>query len=140
MEEKTLEKKGIINTPNGFILVTDEVVANIAGLAAMEVEGVTAMSSGIGIGILELLKKKDFSKGVKVELAENEAVIDVNAAVNYKYVIPKVATEVQEKVKSAVETKTGLTVKEVNIIVAVVTIDKEENVSEEPPPKEKQCD
>lgn len=126
MEERTAAKKGSITTKTGSIVIADEVVANIAGIAVMEVEGVAAVSGSWGSGIIELLKKKDFSKGVKVELAESEAVIDVYLAVDFKYPIPGVATAVQEKVKSAVEVKTGLAVKEVNVHVVAVVVEKAE--------------
>ncbi|NPV93054.1 MAG: Asp23/Gls24 family envelope stress response protein [Firmicutes bacterium] len=130
MEEKANSKKGNIVTENGSIVIADEVVKNIAGLTAMEVEGVAAMSGGIGSGILELIRKKDFSKGVKVEVADNEAVLDIYLAVDYKYAIPAVATEVQSKVKLAIEAKTGLIAKEVNVHVVAVSIEKPEGTPE----------
>lgn len=130
MEERTAVKKGSITTQTGSIIIAEEVVSNIAGIAVMEVEGVAAVSGGWGSGIIELLKKKDFSKGVKVELAEKEAAIDVYLAVDFKYPIPGVAAAVQEKVKSAVEARTGLAVKEVNVHVVAVSVEKAEPASE----------
>jgi uncharacterized alkaline shock family protein YloU len=109
----------------GDIKITDEVVAIIAGIAATEVPGVASMSGGIAGGIAEALGRKNLSKGVKVEVGEKEAAIDIYLIVEYGCRIPDVAWAVQEKVKKAVETMTGLSVVEVNIHVQGVNIDKE---------------
>lgn len=90
----------------GAIKITDEVVAIIAGIAAMEVPGVTGMSGGIAGGIAEALGRKNLSKGVKVEVGEKEAAIDLYIIVDYGYRIPDVAWSIQEKVKHAVEEMT----------------------------------
>lgn len=109
----------------GTIKITDEVVAIIAGIAAMEVPGVASMSGGIAGGIAEALGRKNLAKGVKVEVGEKEAAIDLYLIVEYGCRIPEVAWNVQEKVKNQVETMTGLEVVEVNIHVQGVNIDKE---------------
>ena len=109
----------------GSIRITDEVVAIIAGIAATEVAGVAGMSGGIAGGIAEMLGRKNLSKGVKVEVGEKEAAIDLYIIVEYGYRIPDIAWEIQEKVKKSVETMTGLNVIEVNIHVQGVNIDKE---------------
>jgi len=109
----------------GTIKITDEVVAIIAGLAATEVPGVSGMSGGIAGGIVEALGRKNLSKGVKVEVGEKEAAIDLYIIVEYGYRIPEIAWNIQEKVKRSVETMTGLNVVEVNIHVQGVNIEKE---------------
>lgn len=109
----------------GTIKITDEVVAIIAGIAAMEVPGVTSMSGGIAGGIAEALGRKNLSKGVKVEVGEKEAAIDLFIIVEYGYRIPEVAWTIQERVKNAVEDMTGLNVVEVNIHIQGVNIEKE---------------
>lgn len=109
----------------GSIKVSDEVVAIISGIAATEVAGVAGMSGGIAGGIAEMLGRKNLSKGVKVEVGEKEAVIDLYIIVEYGCRIPDIAWEIQEKVKKAVETMTGLNVLEVNIHVQGVNIDKD---------------
>lgn len=109
----------------GTIRITDEVVAIVAGIAATEVPGVASMSGGIAGGIAEALGRKNLSKGVKVEVGEKEAAIDIYLIVEYGCRIPDVAWAVQEKVKKAVETMTGLNVVEVNIHVQGVNIDRE---------------
>ncbi|MGI6778076.1 MAG: Asp23/Gls24 family envelope stress response protein [Acetivibrionales bacterium] len=109
----------------GTVKITNEVVAIIAGIAAMEVPGVIAMSGGIAGGIAEALGRKNLTKGVKVEVGEREAAVDLYIIVDYGCRIPDVAWNIQEKVKKAVETMTGLTVVEVNIHVQGVNIDKD---------------
>jgi uncharacterized alkaline shock family protein YloU len=109
----------------GAIKITDEVIAIIAGIAAMEVPGVAGMSGGIAGGIAEALGRKNLSKGVKVEAGEKQAAIDLYIIVEYGYRIPEVAWSIQEKVKKAVEEMTGLNVVEVNIHIQGVNIEKE---------------
>lgn len=110
------EKKGI-NNELGTIRIADEVVSIIAGLAATEVEGVAGMSGGIAGGIAEILGRKNFSKGVKVEVGEKEAAIDLYIIVKYGVRIPDIALNVQEAVKIAIENMTGLSTVEVNVHV-----------------------
>ena len=110
------EKKGI-NNALGTIRIADEVVSIIAGLAATEVEGVAGMSGGIAGGIAEILGRKNFSKGVKVEVGAKEAAIDLYIIVKYGVRIPDIALNVQEAVKAAIENMTGLSTVEVNVHV-----------------------
>jgi len=101
----------------GSIRIADEVVGIIAGLAATEVDGVAGMSAGLVGGIAEMLGKKNLSKGVKVEVGEREAAVDLYIIVEYGVRIPDVALRVQENVKRGIESMTGLDVVEVNIHV-----------------------
>lgn len=109
----------------GAVKITDEVVAIIAGIAATEVQGVAGMSGGIAGGIAEMLGRKNLSKGVKVEVGEKEAAIDLFIIVDFGCRIPDIAWEIQEKVKKSVETMTGLNVVEVNIHVQGVNFEKD---------------
>lgn len=121
----------------GSIKINEEVVAIIAGIAATEVSGVAGMSGGIAGGIAEILGRKNLSKGVKVEVGEKEAAVDLYIIVEYGSRIPDVAWEIQEKVKKSVETMTGLDVIEVNIHVQGVNIEKDyrKEASDEQNPK-----
>lgn len=115
---------------HGQIKIADEVVGVIAGLAATEIQGVAGMSGGIAGGIAEILGRKNLSKGVKVEVGEKEAAVDLYIIVEYGVKIPDVAWQIQESVKKAIETMTGLNVVEVNIHVQGVNMskgEKEEN-------------
>lgn len=101
----------------GSIRIADEVVGIIAGMAAMEIPGVAGMSGGLVGGFAEMLGKKNLSKGVKVEVGEKEAAVDLYIIVEYGIRIPDVALRVQENVKKAIENMTGLDVVEVNVHV-----------------------
>ena len=107
----------------GEVQIADEVVAIIAGLAATEVNGVASMAGNITNEIVSRLGMKNLSKGIQIEIADNEVVVDVALNIAYGYSIPEVSTKVQEKVKSAIETMTGLSVTEVNIKVASVNVE-----------------
>ncbi len=109
----------------GSVKVTDEVVAIIAGISAIEVPGVAGMSGGIAGEIVEMLGRKNLSKGVKVEVGEKEAAIDLFIIIDYGCRIPDVSWDIQERVKKSVETMTGLNVIEVNIHIQGVNFEKE---------------
>ncbi len=102
---------------SGEMMITDEVVAIVAGMAAVEVEGVSGMSGGLAGGIVEAFGRKNLSKGVKVETQNEETCIDLYVIVKYGYRIPDLAWKLQEKVKESVESMTGITVSTVNIHV-----------------------
>lgn len=118
------------NLDYGEVKIVDDVIATIAGLAAIEVKGVAGMSGGFVGGIAEMLGKKSLSKGVKVEVKEKIAVIDLYIIVEYGTKIPDVAWEIQEDVKKTVETMTGIAVNEVNIHVQGVHF-PDENIEQE---------
>jgi len=109
----------------GTVKIADEVVKVIAGLAATEVPGVADMSGGLVGGIAERLGRKNLAKGVKVEVGEKEAAVDLYIVVDYGVRIPDVAAEIQRKVKQAVEGMTGLKVVEVNVHVQGVNFGPE---------------
>lgn len=109
----------------GVVKVSEEVVAIIAGMAATEVPGVAGMSGGIAGGFAEMLGRKNLSKGVKVEVGEKEAAIDIYVIVEYGVRIPDVSWLVQERVKKTVEAMTGLQVIEVNIHIQGVNIERD---------------
>ena len=104
----------------GEVHVADEVVAIIAGLAATEVEGVASMAGNITNELVSKLGMMNLSKGVKVEVAEKTVSVEVALNISYGYSIPEVSEKVQEKVKSAIETMTGLSVAIVNVRIATV--------------------
>ena len=123
-----MEEKKNLNPENaGSLKITEEVVAIIAGVAATEVPGVAGMSGGIAGGIAEMLGRKNLSKGVKVEVGEKQAAIDLFIVVDYGCRIPEISWEIQEKVKNAVENMTGLNAIEVNIHVQGVNFEKKSN-------------
>lgn len=125
------EEVTIDNKENNEIKIADDVVAVIAGVAVSEVPGVSSMAGGFAGGISEVLSgKKNLAKGIKVEVENKEAKIDVNIIVEYGTRIPDIAFEIQNRVKKAVETMTGLKVLEVNVHVQGVNTNIEENKEE----------
>lgn len=119
-------------TESNEIKIADDVVAVIAGVAVSEVPGVAEMAGGFAGGITEVLSgKKNLAKGIKVEVGEKETRIDVNIIVEYGVRIPDVAFEIQNRVKKAVETMTGLKVIEVNVHVQGVSTETEETQNSE---------
>ena len=121
-----------IKTENEGIQISSDVVAVIAGVAVSEVQGVSGMSGGFAGGITEVLSgKKNLAKGIKVEIDEDKAKIDVNIIVEYGSRIPDVAFEIQNRVKKSVENMTGLKVEEVNVHVQGVNTDAVMNEKED---------
>lgn len=122
---ETLENEAEINGIN----ISEEVVATIASIAASEVNGVANMNGGFVGGLSEMFGKK--TKGVKVQVGDKETIIDINLTVEYGARIPDIAWEVQNKVKTQVESMTGLKGVIVNIHVQGVSVSKkkQENVS-----------
>lgn len=104
----------------GDVRIADEVVAIIAGLATTEVEGVSSMAGNITNEIVSKLGMKNLSKGILVEVMDDEVKVDVAINIAYGYSIPDVSAKVQDKVKSAIENMTGLTVAVVNVRIASV--------------------
>lgn len=116
----------------GSIRIADEVVEVIAGLAASEVEGVVGMSGGLVGDLAHMLgRNKNLSKGVKVEVGEHEVAVDLFIVVEYGVSIPEVAFSVQEAVKEAIESMTGLKVVEANVHVQGVNFKPIPEIKEE---------
>ena len=109
------------DTGYGVVKIADEVVANIAGIAAMDVEGIFALG---GNEILQRVKIKNPAKGVKVEVTNKTVKCDLSLVVAFGYQIPVVSQKVQEKVKTTIENMTGLEVTDVNIHVEGVSAPK----------------
>ena len=107
----------------GEVQIADEVVAIIAGLAATEVEGVDSMAGNITNELVGKLGMKNLSKGVKVDVTEEHVSVDLSLNLKYGYNIPEVGEKVQDRVKSAIENMTGLSVLDVNIRIASVNME-----------------
>ena len=118
-------EKGSDSQDAGSVKISDDVVAIIAGLSATEVKGVAGMSGGIVGGLTEFVGKKNPSKGVKVQVGEREAAVDLYVIVEFGVRIPEVAQEVQRNVKKAIESMTGLSVVEINVHIQGVAFPNE---------------
>ena len=107
----------------GEVKIADEVVAMIAGLAAMEV---ASMAGNATRELISKLGMKSLSKGVKVDVLEGVVTVSLSLNLKYGYSIKEITTKVQEKVKAAIENMTGLEVADVNIRVAGVEVPEED--------------
>lgn len=111
----------------GSIKISNDVIATIAGIAATEVEGVAGKSMGFTGGITEMLGMRNLTKGVKVEIVDRIAKIDIALIVEYGVDIAITAKNVQDNVKKTVETMTDLLVPEVNINIQGVNMEKQKD-------------
>lgn len=113
--EDNVEEITISNSDG--LKISNDAVATYAGIAISEVQGVYGMSGGFA-GITEAISgKKNFAKGIKVDIEEKNVKIDVSIIVEYGARIPDVAFEIQTMVKKSVEAMTGLKVLEINVHV-----------------------
>jgi uncharacterized alkaline shock family protein YloU len=128
--EENVEEISVVEG-NDTIKIANEAVATYAGIAVSEVPGVYGMAGGFA-GITEALSgKKNLAKGIKVDVGEKNAKIDVSIIVEYGARIPEVAFEIQTRVKKSVENMTGLKVLEVNVHVQGVHAITEKEDKEE---------
>lgn len=120
----------IEKTDLGKVQIAPEVLEVIAGMAASEVEGVAHMSGGLVGDIAERLGRKNVARGVRVEVGTREAAVDVSIIVKYGHRIPEVARNIQDSVRNAIESMTGLSVVEVNVHIIDVELRTEEKVQQ----------
>ena len=122
-------------TTAGTITIADGVVAKVAGIAAREVSGVYALGGGgaraIG-AIRDAINATDLTQGVKVEVGETQAAVDLKVVVEYPAPIARVADEVRSSVAGAVHRLTGLEVVEVNVEIHDVHIEDDSEDQAEP--------
>lgn len=124
-ENKDIREEINEEAEKGEINISNEVIASIAGIAAAEIEGVSGMAGSVAAGIAEKLgAKKNPQRGVKVSVTEEGATIDVMVIVAFGIRIPELAWEIQENVKSSVESMTGINVVNVNVMVEGVSFEK----------------
>ncbi len=111
-----------LENSRGEIVIADEVIAIITGLAAMEVEGVASMAGNATRELISKLGIKSLSKGVAVEVVKDTVTVEAALNLKYGYNIKEVSTKVQEKVKIAIENMTGLVVADINVRVAGIEV------------------
>ena len=109
----------------GEVQIANEVVSSIAGISASEVEGVDSMAGGFAGELAGKFGAKNLSKGVKVEVQDDSAIVELAINMKYGYNIPETCKQVQEKVIQAINSMTGLTVKQVNVRIAGVSLEQD---------------
>ena len=127
-----MEKENVRNTydlqdddTKGSVKIADDVVGMIAAIAATEVEGVSAMGGHLTDEIMSKIGMKNLFKGVKIDVFERRVSIDMAITMEYGYNIPTTCQLVQNKVKQSVENMTGLTVTDVNVLIASIKVNKD---------------
>lgn len=110
----------------GNIHISEEVLAAIAAAAALEVEGVASLSANLGSDLAELLGKKNLTKGISIQLEEEKVTVELSILMAYGNTIPEVGKAVQDGVKNAVESMTGLEVAGVNVNISGIVFEKKD--------------
>lgn len=123
MEENKVIDVDLDNKEVGEVQIADDVIAVIAEIAALEVEGVYAIA-GNKNDIVQTIRGKKASKGMKIEVSDHEVFADLSIVVQYGVKIQEVCLKVQEKVKNSIETMTGLDVQSVDVQVVGVDFSK----------------
>lgn len=111
---------------NGTVNISEDVISIISNIAASEIDGVAKMSGGITGEITEMLGMKNLSKGVEVNIDNEDVKVEMTIVIEYGNKIREVASNVQKNVKETIETMTGLNVLEVNINIQDVVFPKAE--------------
>ncbi|MCQ4086020.1 Asp23/Gls24 family envelope stress response protein [Saccharibacillus sp. JS10] len=119
-----------VQLDNGDVRIANEVVAKIAGMAALETPGIAAMSGGLSEGWAKRLSGKNVQKGVTVEVGQLETAVDLRIIVLYETPIHEVCRMLQQNVREAVENMTGLKVVEVNVKVEGVAFKDDISIEE----------
>ena len=105
----------------GNIHISEEVLAAITAAAALDVEGVSGLAANLGSDIAELLGKKNLAKGVHVRMEDDKVEVELSVLMGYGHTIPEIGRAIQDGVKGAIESMTGLDVSVVNGSVAGIT-------------------
>ena len=130
MTENNMSDVRLDATSNGTVYFVSDVLATIAGLAVTEVEGVANTVSGNGSFVDMFARKaqsnsKNLTRGIKVDVVGNDVTVNVTIIVEYGSPVPEVASSIQENVKKAIETMTGMNVKSVDVHVQGVSFERE---------------
>ena len=106
----------------GEIKISDDVIAEIAVIAAKDVDGVKDTVGSNTNEIVSKFIKKNNTKGVKCQINDNKVVIDISLIIKYGYSIKDTSNKVQEKIKNAIENMTDFSVTDININIASIDI------------------
>ena len=107
----------------GDVRISDEVVANIAAIAAKEIEGVSSVAGYKGKEPAAFTSVKNRNKNVRVEMCDRLVSVDMSLVLNYGYALSETAAQVQERVKSSIESMTGLEVADVNVRIEGIEVE-----------------
>ena len=108
----------------GSINISEDVIYSLVRTAVFEVEGVAGLANTAGGELAELIGLKTVTKGVKVQLNDNQVIVDVIITVTYGSNIVKVASAVQEKISNVIQATTGFELPQVNVHVSGLAFEK----------------
>ncbi|MGV3489288.1 MAG: Asp23/Gls24 family envelope stress response protein [Tuberibacillus sp.] len=114
----------------GRVEISPEVIEVIAGLAASEVSGVASMHGGFATGVAEKMGRKNYGKGVKVDLGEDGITIDVQLHMNFGVSIPEASRQVQENIAQTLRTMTALEASAINVHVVGIQFEQAKSNAE----------
>lgn len=116
-----------LKNENGSVFVSDETIASIVGVSALEVYGLVGMASKkiFKDGVFELLKKENITKGVVVIEKENDLTLEIYVVIQYGVKISEVARNIQEKVRYAIKQMLNIDINNVNVFVQGVKVNDE---------------
>lgn len=123
--EKDLEREAYTlkdDANEGVVSIADDVVAMIAAIAATEVDGVGSLAGNAANDFMSKVGVKKIAKGVKVSVADGKVNVDLAVIIDYGYNIPETCQSVQNKVKTAIESMTGLKVDIINIRIGGINM------------------
>ncbi|MBE5860498.1 MAG: Asp23/Gls24 family envelope stress response protein [Butyrivibrio sp.] len=121
--DKELQKASIKNTKGiGQVKIADDVVARIAALAALEIDGVSAMAGNYTSENIDKVSPKNLQKSSKIAVAEGKVRVDMSILMKYSYNIPATSKQVQDRVQNSIQSMTGLDVTDVNVRIAGITM------------------
>lgn len=105
---------------SGAVHISEDVIGVIGSIAATEIKGVKDLQGTFSEELMEMIGKKSVGKGVAVVIDEEGVKVEIDIVVDFGVDIPAVAVQVQEAVKSAIESMTAMTVKFVNVKVVAI--------------------
>ncbi|MCR5656677.1 MAG: Asp23/Gls24 family envelope stress response protein [Butyrivibrio sp.] len=115
---------GVQTSSNGIasVKIADDVVAKIAALAALEIDGVSAMAGNYTSETIDRVSPKNLAKSSKISVCEGKVRVDMSILMKYSYNIPATSKQVQDRVKTSIQSMTGLDVTDVNVRIAGITM------------------
>lgn len=115
------------DTGLGKVEIAPDVIEIIAGIAASEVEGISSMRGSFASDVVERFGKKSHSKGVKVELTNQDIIIDLFVVIDFGVSIPKVAEKLQTNIRQTLKNMIALDVSEINVHVVGIQMEQEKS-------------
>lgn len=106
---------------NGTVSISDEVIATVAAVAAKDVDGVSSLNGSLGDDIAGMLGRKNANKGIRIQIEDDGVQIECNVIARYGFSVVEMGKNLQTAIRAAVESMTGLTVKNITVNVCGIT-------------------